>query len=116
MSEESTQHLPGDDLRLILARLDSIDSRLTTLEQKTDARAYETKAIWEQALKEIMETRAEVVKVEGRLGNIEGRLGNIENEIKDMRRMFRYTFADVARVQEDIEERIDKIEGRESTQ
>jgi chromosome segregation ATPase len=109
MSEETTQHLPNNDLSRILARLDSIDSRLSTLEQKVDARSYETKPIWEQALKEIMETRAEVVKVEGRLGNI-------ENEIKDMRRMFRYTFADIARVQEDIEERLDKIEGRESTQ
>lgn len=136
MSEETTKYLPGDDLRLVLARLDSIDSRLTTLEQKVDARSYDTKPIWEQALKEIMETRAEVVKIDGRLdnlyghmsnvenrlgnvedrlGKIEGRLGNIENEIKDTRRMFRYTFSDLTRVHADIEERLDKIEDRERT-
>jgi hypothetical protein len=109
MSEELTQNLPNDGVGRILSRLDSIALRLTKLEEKVDASSYETKPIWEKALKEIMETRAEVVKVEDRLGRI-------ENEIKDMRRMFRATFADVARVQEDLEERMEKIEGRESTQ
>jgi hypothetical protein len=90
MSEETPQTLPNDDLRRILARLDSIDSRLTSLEEKVDARSYETKPIWERALKEIIGTREEVVK-------IEGRLGGIENEIKDARRLFRYTFAEVTR-------------------
>jgi hypothetical protein len=36
VSEETTQHLPQDGVRLILARLDSIDSRLTALEVKVD--------------------------------------------------------------------------------
>ena len=109
MSEEITKNLPDDGLGRILTRLDSIDSRLTNLEEKVEARFVETKPIWERALKEIMETRAEV-------GKVETRLGRIENEIKDMRRMFRSTFADMARVQEDLEERIDKVEGRERTQ
>jgi len=93
----------------VFARFDALDARLQTLESESERRAVETKPIWERALQEIMETRAEVVKVEDRLGRI-------ENEIKDMRRMFRSTFADVARVQEDLEERLDKIEGRERTQ
>jgi hypothetical protein len=98
MSEEPTQTLPNGEMKLILlrldsidSRLDSIDSRLTGLEEKVDARTYETKPIWERALSEIIETRGEVVK-------IAGRLGGVENEIKDVRRMFRYTFADMARV------------------
>ena len=93
----------------VFARFDALDARLQKLEAESERRAVETKPIWERAIQEIMETRAEVVKVEDRLGRI-------ENEIKDMRRMFRSTFADVARVQEDLEERIDKIEGRERTQ
>lgn len=60
MGEETTQNLPNSDLRRILERLDSIDSRLTSLEQKADERSYEPKPIWEQALKEIAETRIEV--------------------------------------------------------
>ena len=111
MSEEITQNmLAGHSFEeRVFARFDALDARLQKLETESERRAVETKPIWERALQEIMETRAEVVKVEDRLGRI-------ENEIKDMRRMFRSTFADVARVQEDLEERIDKIEGRERTQ
>ena len=111
MSEENTQNMADERSfeERVFARFDALDERLQTLEAESERRAVETKPIWERALQEIMETRAEVVKVEDRLGRI-------ENEIKDMRRMFRSTFADVARVQEDLEERLDKIEGRERTQ
>src|SRR5207248_4548977 len=111
MSEETTQNMADERSfeERIFARFDALDARLQTLEAESERRAVETQPIWERALREIMETRAEVVKVEDRLGRI-------ENEIKDMRRMFRSTFADVARVQEDLEERLDKIEGRERTQ
>lgn len=74
MSEEITRNLPDDPLRLILARLDSIDSqlarvdsrldgiesRLTTVEDKVDKRLVETKPIWERALAEIAEVRTEM--------------------------------------------------------
>jgi uncharacterized protein YhaN len=111
MSEENTRNMADERSfeERVFARFDALDARLQTLEAESERRAVETKPIWERALQEIMETRAEVVKVEDRLGRI-------ENEIKDMRRMFRSTFADVARVQEDLEERLDKIEGRERTQ
>jgi uncharacterized protein YhaN len=111
MSEENTRNMADERSfeERVFARFDALDARLHTLEAESERRAVETKPIWERALQEIMETRAEVVKVEDRLGRI-------ENEIKDMRRMFRSTFADVARVQEDLEERLDKIEGRERTQ
>ena len=109
MSEDPTQHFQNGDLRFIRERLDSIDSRLATLEDRVDRRLQETRPIWERALNETIETRAEVVKVEDRLGRI-------ENEIKDMRRMFRHTFSDVARVQEDLEERLDRIEAGDRTQ
>jgi archaellum component FlaC len=81
MSEDITQNLPNDNMRLILSRFDSIDSRLdgidsrldgidlrldgldsrlTTLEDKVDKRLMETRPIWERALAEIAETRAEM--------------------------------------------------------
>lgn len=120
MSEEITQNLPNDGMGLILARLDSIDTRLNTidtrldnLEEKVEARFYDTKPIWERALNEILETRAQVVKVEERLDKVEGRLGRVENEVKDMRRMFHRMFADLVRVQDDLAERLDKFEGSE---
>lgn len=88
MSEEITQPLPSDMLKLILARFDSIDrrfdsmdkrfdsvdarldsldgrvdsmdTRLTTLEEKVDRRLQETRPIWERALAEIAELRSEL--------------------------------------------------------
>lgn len=74
MSEEITQPLPNDTLRLILARLksidgrlngidtrlDSLDSRLTTLEEKVDRRLQETRPIWEQVLARLDTLEAEM--------------------------------------------------------
>lgn len=67
------------------SRLQIVDSRL----QKLEVRAYDTKPIWEQVLKEIVETRRELSK---RLDRIEA----IAHE----------TRADLR----DAEDRLDKIE------
>lgn len=61
MSEETTKHLPDGDLNKILTRLDSIDARLMTLEDRVDRRLQETRPIWEQVL---------------------SKLGNLENEMR----------------------------------
>jgi chromosome segregation ATPase len=133
MSEELTQQLPNDLLRQILARLnsmdarfgrmeqrldrvemrldsmeqhldrvetrlDSMDARLTTLEEKVDRRLQETRPIWEGVLEQLKEINA--------------RLDRVEKDINDLRRMFRSGFIDLARVQDNLEERVDKIEAR----
>jgi len=54
------------------SRVESLDSRVENLDsrvQKLEVRAYDTKPIWEQALKEIVETRRELSR---RLDRIEG--------------------------------------------
>ena len=103
MSEETTQNMAdaGDQSfeEKVFARFDVIDSGLRNLHaelrglderlQKLEARAYDTKPIWEQALKEIMETRRELSK---RLDRIEA----IAHE----------TCADLR----DAEDRIEKLE------
>jgi hypothetical protein len=74
MTEETTQPLSNDVLKLILARFDSIDrrfdsmdkrfdsvdARLTAVEEKVDRRLQETRPIWERALAEIAELRSEL--------------------------------------------------------
>lgn len=69
MSEEPTQDMP--DARSfeerILARLDSIDTRLLTLEEQSERRAMETKPIWERALAEILELRENVGNIERKI-------------------------------------------------
>ena len=98
MSEETTQNLPNGDLKQILARLDSIDNRLVTLEEKVDRRLQETRPIWESVLEQLKEVNV--------------RLTRVEDENKDFRRMFRSAFSDISRIQGDLEDRLDKLEGR----
>jgi archaellum component FlaC len=89
VSEETTQNLANGDLRRIFERLDSIDSRLTSLEQKADARSYETKPIWEQALKEIAETRLEMragfEKMDARFEMLEQKLEILTDDVLTVR-------------------------------
>jgi septal ring factor EnvC (AmiA/AmiB activator) len=56
MSEEPTLPLPEDDTKRILALLQLLNERVERLE----IRSYDTKPIWENALKEIVDTRMEL--------------------------------------------------------
>ncbi len=52
-------------LGIVDSRLETVDSRLQSMDsrlQKLEIRAYDTKPIWEQALKEIVDTRRELSK------------------------------------------------------
>ncbi|HVG30370.1 MAG TPA: hypothetical protein VM864_11760 [Pyrinomonadaceae bacterium] len=70
MSEDRTQNLPNDEFRQILAQLTSINARIDIIDSRLDgmgsrlerleARDYDTKPIWERALKEIADTRGEM--------------------------------------------------------
>ena len=94
MADESTEEMNGkrpfEDR--VFARFDALDSAMRVTDsrlQKLEIRAYDTKPIWEQALREIVETRRELSK---RLDRIEA----IAHE----------TRADLR----DAEDRLDKIE------
>jgi hypothetical protein len=114
MSEEITQPLPNDILKLILARLDSIDSnvhsldaRLTAVEEKVDRRLQETRPIWERALAEIAGLRAEMQegfeKVRGELSlglrREERQVDILNHDILEVRADLRY-----------LDERVTKLE------
>ena len=72
-------------LQKLAGRAEVTNSRL----QKLEIRAYDTKPIWEQALKEIVDTRREMSK----------RLARIEAVVYETRSDLR-----------DVEDRLDKIE------
>jgi len=55
MSEDETKILDARLLQQILTKLETMDARLQFVEEKIRERAFDTKPIWEQALKEIME-------------------------------------------------------------
>lgn len=80
MNEEPTRKLP-DDLSFeerVFARFDSIDGRL----EKLESRNYDTKPIWERALKEILETRLEVGDIRKQLGAVETKTRAIETRLE----------------------------------
>ncbi len=98
MSEENTQNIPGANgcsfEGRVFARFDTIDVSLRDLDgrmEKLEARAYDTKPIWEQALKEIIDTRRELSK----------RLDRIQAIAHDTRADLR-----------DAEDRIEKLESK----
>ena len=96
MSEDPTKQMPNEDLRLILARLDSIDTRLTKIEDKVDQRLKETRPIWERVL-----TKLESFETEMRNGfrKLERQVGLLAEDVMIVR-------AD----QRDLEKRLTKIE------
>lgn len=135
MSEETTQNLPNDPLNLILARLNSIDSRLdgvdsrldamnsrldgmdsllTTLEDKVDRRLQETRPIWERALAEIAQTRAEMhegfEKLHAEVGTLRA---DMNTGLRRVERMIDVLNRNVLEVRADLrefDERLTKLE------
>ncbi|MDQ3686921.1 MAG: hypothetical protein M3430_15200 [Acidobacteriota bacterium] len=102
MSEETTRNLPDGGVKLILARLDSIDARLDKVDarldsmdarlEKLEARAYDTKPIWERAL-------AEIIEVGKRIESLDRRFSVLADDVI-------HTRADVRR----LENRFDQLE------
>ncbi len=85
MDEETTQNLPDGRLfeDRVFARFDALDANLQDIDtrlQKLEARAFDTKPIWEQALKEIVETRRELSK---RLDRIEAIAHETRADLRD---------------------------------
>ncbi|HEX8473131.1 MAG TPA: hypothetical protein VF666_03805 [Pyrinomonadaceae bacterium] len=103
MSEETTKNMsdrrPFEER--VFARFDALTSGLQGLDarlQNLEARAHDTKPIWELALKEIMETRRELADTRRELTR---RLDRIEAMALETRVGLR-----------DAEDRIEKLQSR----
>ena len=106
MSEDLTQQLPDGDMKQVLALLNSINERLTALEEKVDRRLQETRPIWEQVLSRLTE-------IETRLGSVEKRLEKVEDEVYTFNRKMRVYYDDLLKMQdkqEDFDERLRQLE------
>jgi chromosome segregation ATPase len=76
----------------VFARFDSLDARLTALEEKVDVRLRETRPIWE---------------------GMKADLESVKDEVKEINRTVKILHKDVLRVrveQEELQERIEKLE------
>lgn len=122
MSEDPTRILPNDTNAMfarILAELQSMNARITSLEsdgaeikqklsaleEKVDRRLQETRPIWEAVL-------LRLEKLEERMGELEEHMRTFEIELKSVRRSMHRELAAMSSAQEDIEERLDSLEGR----
>ena len=67
MSEDETRLLDASLLQKILVKLEAMDTRLQFLEEKIRDRGFDTKPIWERALKEIMEANLSIKGVDRKI-------------------------------------------------
>ncbi|HEY0349128.1 MAG TPA: hypothetical protein VGC60_13340 [Pyrinomonadaceae bacterium] len=93
MNEEPTRNLanPRSFEERVFARFDSIDARFGQIDQRFDtvdarlekleSRNYDTKPIWERALAEITETRAQM---NVRFGTLEKKVQAIETRVQSI--------------------------------
>ncbi|HWT01672.1 MAG TPA: hypothetical protein VN256_15605 [Pyrinomonadaceae bacterium] len=109
MSEETTQNIGGGDGRSfeerVFARFDALETRMSSGFQELDARiqrlearSYDTKPIWEQALKQIADLSRELVDTKRQLSR---RLDRIESIVLEIRSDFG-----------DLENRFGKLEAK----
>jgi chromosome segregation ATPase len=82
------------------SRIQGMDSRL----EKLEARSYDTKPIWEQALKEIVETRRELVETRRELRDTRKEL---TKRLERVELVVLKTSYDLG----DLEDRLEKLEG-----
>jgi chromosome segregation ATPase len=86
MSEEITRNLHDNRSfeDRVLARFDAFDARFDSVDarlEKLESRNYDTKPIWERALKAIMETGLEVGELKTKVGVIETKVDGIETTV-----------------------------------
>ncbi len=112
MSDETTQNINGGRSfeERVFARFDALDATLTDFNsrlQVLEAKAYDTKPIWERALREILETRHDLSETRRELSEtrreLSKRLDRIEAIACETRADLR-----------DAEDQIEKLESKSS--
>ncbi len=99
MSEDTTKDISESRTfqERVLAKLEEIGTRLESVESNVERRMFDTKPIWERALKEIMEANQHLASLERKMDvlgkdmltlradhlGIETRLKNLEEHDKD---------------------------------
>jgi len=86
MSEDKTKEMNDSKSfeERVFERFERIEGRLVNVEikiSKLEARQYDTKPIWEQALAAIGEINSRLGAIETRLDSVDGRLGAIETRL-----------------------------------
>ena len=123
MSQEITRDLNGDKPfeDRVFARFDGIEEYLRSLDSRVqvlESRSYDTKPIWERALKEILETRLELKEMrdelKGEVKEIRVELKATRDELKDELKETRVELKDLRydlnTFKRDVTARLDEIQ------
>ena len=98
MSEEQTERFEGGtpfEIR-VLRELGGVNHRLSTLEERVDARLQETRPIWEAVL-------LRLDKIETRLASIEVRVENMDTRLERVDAKFDIVRSEVLDVRADVD-------------
>ena len=112
MSQEITRDLSGDRPfeDRVFARFDGIEEYLRSLDSRVqvlESRGYDTKPIWERALKEILETRLELKETRDEL---KGEVNGLRAEVKETRVGLNDLRYDLNTFKRDVTARLDEIQ------
>jgi chromosome segregation ATPase len=119
MSQEITRDINGDRPfeERVFARFDGIEKYLRSLDSRVqvlESRGYDTKPIWERALKEILETRLELKEtrdeLKGEVKEIRVELKETRDEVKETRIELKDLRYDLNTFKRDVTARLDEIQ------
>jgi tetrahydromethanopterin S-methyltransferase subunit G len=89
MSEEQTERFEGStpfeirvlrELSNINQRLNGLEGRLTSLEEKVDARLHDTRPIWESVLSRLDSIEARLDSMDARLDSVDARVKKVDTK------------------------------------
>ena len=109
MSDNPTQEMPDSRSfeERVFARFDTLDLRMTTLEEKVDSRLRDTRPIWEAMQADLANVKDDVAKVKDDLANV-------RSEVKVISRNVMLLHEDSLRMRSDQRELLERVEKLES--
>jgi chromosome segregation ATPase len=120
MSEDPTKNLPASQnstLEQILAIVQSLESRLQSLEGKVEERLYDTRPIWEKVEADIAQLQEGLQRLEEGQQRFDDRLEALRDETRtgwrNLKRQFgvlHETFLEVRADYKDLDKRLYRIE------
>jgi len=115
MSQEITRDLGGDRPfeERVFSRFDGIEEYLRSLDSRVqvlESSRYDTKPIWERALKEILETRLELKETRDEVKQTRVELKETRDEVKETRVELKDLRYDLNTFKRDVADRLDQIQ------
>ncbi len=111
MSEDLTQKLPEDALAQILRAVQSLSTRVESLEKKVEERLYDTRPIWEKVQADITGLQEGQKSL---TANVEALRDEMRTGFRNLKRQFSIlndTFLEVRADYKDLDNRVYKLEG-----